>query len=93
MEQNYGYMAQLISPMLQVSPKDVRLIYEEKTLETFEILSVTDQGASLTRINVKLVFEREKEYEFIVCYVNDEGKSAVMGVDNGKWALTKWTVS
>jgi hypothetical protein len=92
-QQNYGYMAKLISPRLQVSPKDVRLIYEDKHLESFEILSVTDQGASLTRINVKLIFEREKEYEFIVGYVNDEGKSAVMGVDDGKWTLTKWRVS
>lgn len=92
MKRNYGYMAQLISPMLQTSPKEVRQVYEDKNLEKFEILSITDQGASLTRINVKLFYEKEKEDEFIVCYVNDEGRSAVQGVEVGKWALTKWGI-
>lgn len=99
MSNNYGFMAKYLSPKLgppvKEAPKQIREIYQGKTLQNWEIINVEDQAAAITIITTKLeyVYDGQKMNSVVdvrlICEdENDFG--VVRGKPGSKWALVNW---
>lgn len=97
-KRNYGHMANLISPYrkYKVSPKDIRAYFEDFALDNWELTSVVDQGAALTRVKAEIVGSRSnilfnKEVELIAISVNSDGQTELVD-DSRRWLLSLWRI-
>lgn len=92
---NYGQMAKQIhsfSNEVNIGKEAgrVRKVFEQKTLRSFEILSVEHQSPAIAEVKVKTVIlfnecEYVKEILLRMLYQNEQGENMVYGQADGVW--------
>lgn len=102
-ERNYGYMAKYLElPFVQIEDPEIHpgRIREElcdRDLESFEILSVTDEVPAASDVEVKLALRREDDVKeviksFRVVFSDRHGQALVRGDPKGRWSIINWYV-
>jgi hypothetical protein len=99
-ERNYGYMAGHAGMPVhdgEVTPQQIREIYEGRTLKAFDILAIEDQAPSASKIDVTLHIEdegdlTEKTVSFRLVYWHRDENVVIRGDADGEWTVVNWYV-
>lgn len=100
-KRNYGFMARYLPKKWGFSEKEaparIREQFTSKLLESFGIISVTDEAPAITVIEVKLVYEvdgKEIEKNASVRMMNEDAKGdpAIFGKPDSNWIILTWAI-
>lgn len=100
-KRNYGHMAKCLSPKhgppQNKAPAQVRDEFKAKALLSWELISIEDAAAAVTKIESHLVYDEagqraERSFTFRLMNVDSSGMAAARGKPGTDWVIMTWIV-
>lgn len=97
MNRNYGYMSNCFSPIMSMKPKEMKLIFQQKVLQKYQLLEITDIAPAVCEMTVKTTYIEnndtvDRNYRFRLLLADEEGNSRISQRSGLRWGIVNWRV-
>jgi hypothetical protein len=88
-KKNYGYMSNLYALSWKQEPKELRDIYDWLDIDTYKLISITDDASAISEITFKITLKNGtvKNCRLRVIYENLKGDSLPRNIEGGNWKI------
>lgn len=86
---NYGYMSNLYSSLWKISAGELRELYDVRSVNNFEVLSIVDDASAITEVWAKIYLSDGKveKCKLRLIYETEKGESLPRNMSGGNWRV------